>query len=417
MASWPDHNDIEEIFKKGTQRHEFQYDPHAWEKMEGLLDRQKRKKFLFWFMGISSALLIGAFGLFLLIPSNDAFVNQGTQEVVEHTKRKSSGSVEELNKTSAIIEEEATESVKASSLKDLNKLSKKSSSQRNNLITINTGSETQSLKFGRSSIIPPADEKNVREIQINNELSGADVTAVTKANDKKGMLQQLNSLDFKLLPVSLGHISSQPITVFEEDEQSSGSPLFQVSVYAAAETSWTPNGEYSNLDYSIGLQVSYLLNDKLSVFVGGDYRYDTYIAEGMDYNAEDGFWGNAGMPEYINASCDMVEITAGVNYAFNGLHNSGFIANAGLVSNIMVNEFYNYHFEDRSHNFHSSWVNSNSTIIGNLDLGFGYRQMIGNRYFIDVTPYAKLPINGIGHGNLMLSSFGIRMQVGLGLGN
>lgn len=57
MAKWPTDKELEEIYRRGSESHGFPYDPKAWDQMNLLLDRRKRRKWVFIFL----------FGLFLLM--------------------------------------------------------------------------------------------------------------------------------------------------------------------------------------------------------------------------------------------------------------------------------------------------------------------------------------------------------------
>jgi hypothetical protein len=75
----------------------------------------------------------------------------------------------------------------------------------------------------------------------------------------------------------------------------------------------------------------------------------------------------------------------------------------------MLEEKYYYRFEDPEDNW-SNYLNSgNNTLFNSLELNVGYNHKLKNNIEITLEPYARLPINGIGHGQVMLSSGGIRL--------
>jgi len=46
MADWPSDKELEEIYRIGSEGHDFQYTQDAWSEMEHLLDKRKRRKFI-----------------------------------------------------------------------------------------------------------------------------------------------------------------------------------------------------------------------------------------------------------------------------------------------------------------------------------------------------------------------------------
>jgi len=55
---------------------------------------------------------------------------------------------------------------------------------------------------------------------------------------------------------------------------------------------------------------------------------------------------------------------------------------------------------------------ANNTWLNGLDFSTSYRFRLSDMWYIESGPYFKIPLGGIGHGNVKLTSFGIRVAAG-----
>jgi hypothetical protein len=113
-----------------------------------------------------------------------------------------------------------------------------------------------------------------------------------------------------------------------------------IAAILGAESSWTPSGEFSSIDYSIGLGINARLGKNLGFSIGASYIRDLYIANRGDYKAEQDFWRQPEEPNYTSADCKMLEINIGLSYYFNGWERKGIGLHLGMLSNFMLNEQY-----------------------------------------------------------------------------
>ena len=101
----------------------------------------------------------------------------------------------------------------------------------------------------------------------------------------------------------------------------------------------------------------------------------------------------------VNIRYDLV--AAKRNYAF---------VSAGLSSYFMQQEDYDFHYTTNSGYYSSryrSYEVSDQYWFSVLNLSAGYERMLTRRLSLQVEPYMKLPLNGIGFGNMDLSSYGV----------
>jgi len=456
---WPEDKDLELIFKEGSTKHDHSYDPAAWDQMSIMLDKQRRRKILLWVLGAAFALFAGGYTTYSLLNdvSNQNIVtseqhNLSTDSSSDIVSSPISVSENSYKNSNEELLETANNNVIISSTNTIdivnnNQASIKSSATSKTRDSSAATNRTNSTKRFADTQNSVTDDNNVNKAVTNNAIlvqQNNTSEQLTNVNlEANNNYQVAGNLEIVTAPAitpeiqkqanisSVSNIGILPILPFLTEIEVSQQPSllemteftdpikpkrFLISGFAGIESSWTPNAEeFSSLDISLGIKTSYLLSNKLAVSLGANYRADTYTAGHTDYNAGEEFFEAGLVPMFTTADNDMLEISTGLFFTPSGAHNDGFLFSGQLISNIMLKENYNYNFEDATHNFESSWIGSNNTLFSNLELGVGYRRKLKNGHSADLSPYIKIPVNGIGHGKLKLSSFGLRMAINLGL--
>ncbi len=163
---------------------------------------------------------------------------------------------------------------------------------------------------------------------------------------------------------------------------------------------------------AIGLGVSIGLSKKLSVQTGVNYGSKNYDAGAYDYTFNNPSVVNtiAG----IDASCKVLEIPLRASYALIDNQKSSISLNAGLSSYLMLKENYRFIYtaaSGRKDRFLEE-KNANQHYLSVIDLSATYNIKLKNKKFaLGLEPYIKIPLGGIGEGNVPLKSSGISLKL------
>ncbi len=165
--------------------------------------------------------------------------------------------------------------------------------------------------------------------------------------------------------------------------------------------------------YGLGIMGGYHFKNGISLETGLLYDKKNYYTKGEYFDTKD-------LPylQYVNllsanGNCNMWEIPVNIKYDFNSQKKHNFFVTAGLSSYLMNKEFYNFKYEkngvagEKGYDYYHSSQNWFSV----LNLGGGINIKTSDRYFLQVQPYYKIPILGVGKGNLSLSSAGINLSL------
>ena len=126
-----------------------------------------------------------------------------------------------------------------------------------------------------------------------------------------------------------------------------------------------------------------------------------------------GYWLKSTAPEQIKAQCRMLEIPIGFRYSFSGIESSGWSARVQANSIFMLRETYYYSYEVPDPELRQNWMGTNSStdLFSTLSFGVGYNHWLSPSLGLGFSPYITTGISGIGHGNVLLNSFGIELSI------
>jgi hypothetical protein len=165
--------------------------------------------------------------------------------------------------------------------------------------------------------------------------------------------------------------------------------------------------------FSLGLIAGFRFNSRLSVETGILWDKKYYYSTGNYFDKR-----NTGIPPNetilnLNGYCNMFEIPVLLRYDFAVKNNHGFFAKAGLSSYLMKKEYYDINAIYNSGNvsYPYSYNNSTKNIFSILQLSAGYEYAISGKTKIQIEPYLKIPLQGIGVGNMPISSAGLYMGI------
>lgn len=169
---------------------------------------------------------------------------------------------------------------------------------------------------------------------------------------------------------------------------------------------------------AVGLGIGIALNKNLALQTGINYGSKNYNAGAGDYT----FRNNAvrSIIKNIDASCEVLEVPLLVAYNFADNPKRNITLSAGLSSYFMLKEDYRYSYiastgmPDRYYGV----KNENQHYFGVLSLAAGYNFKINNsKTSIGIEPFVRIPLGGLGEGQIPLKSTGISLKLNYNLIN
>ncbi|MNI20012.1 hypothetical protein D3C73_734680 [compost metagenome] len=189
----------------------------------------------------------------------------------------------------------------------------------------------------------------------------------------------------------------------------------------------------SSLSQNVGLAYSYPLIKGLSVSVGAIYAKKNYKSAYSFYSPSNPPQLTQ-LPSQVSAVCDVIDVPLTANYTVLKSKKVKFNVSAGLSSYFMLKEKYTFDYEGEAnyggkkgavYGAKSSYEDKKSVsyevngenqhIFGVADFSISVEKKISNKINIGIKPFVKIPLTGIGYGNVDLQSKGVAFTLGLSL--
>lgn len=186
---------------------------------------------------------------------------------------------------------------------------------------------------------------------------------------------------------------------------------FSLSVLAAPDLNGVKGFNGGKVGFNTGLGLGIHFTDRLSLQTGVIYSKKPYNAAPGDYHTG---YSPQGLVN-IAADCDVIDIPLNLQYQLYRKGLNSISVNAGLSSYLMLREEYQYeygNYDPRSYEYR----NENRHFMGVGNAGVTLERKVSDNMSIGLQPFIKVPLTGIGHGNVRLISAGAAIQLNLDLG-
>ncbi len=160
-----------------------------------------------------------------------------------------------------------------------------------------------------------------------------------------------------------------------------------------------------NFGVLMGYQVNSKINAELGVLLDSKYYYTD--GKYLDSNAIKKDVVN------LNGFSSITEIPINIRYNFKTNRSSQYFASVGAVSYIIHNQKYNYVYDKNGTLLQGEkQINkASSNWFSNMQISVGYEHQLGKLGDFRVEPYYRIPIKGVGIGNLPITSVGINIGI------
>ena len=252
----------------------------------------------------------------------------------------------------------------------------------------------------RSYSARPADRDNNTEsteitaaAPYSGSLSSNRATEIAVDNTFPGNIRHIDPVDAEPPPVI---------------KKTAGSPWF-IGFGYAPDISMVGFGELSSPGSNLILSLEHRLGARWSIQTGIIYSSKKYKAKGEEYHPPEDFWDYGEVPEGMDAKCDVIDIPVNLRYYFKPGARHQFYASTGLSTYLMLTEDYYYdygYYGNPNSRDYWSVKNENQHFFGIYNFSAGYQKSIGKQWYLEIEPFIKVPLSGVGFGEVDLWSTG-----------
>jgi hypothetical protein len=189
---------------------------------------------------------------------------------------------------------------------------------------------------------------------------------------------------------------------------------FSLSISAGPDISMVGMDKTGKLQPVFGAGISYSFGKRFTLRTGFYTASKIYTADRYDYKP-DVRSPNFNYLEKIDADCRVYEIPLTFAWQFGQKKQSNWFAAAGLSSYLMKKETYDYLYKypsGQTYTFTRNLEGENNHFFSVLALSAGYTRKLNPVFSLTAEPYLRLPLGGVGYGNMKLYSGGVLFTLG-----
>ncbi|MGN6181010.1 MAG: hypothetical protein ACTHNW_17645, partial [Mucilaginibacter sp.] len=196
---------------------------------------------------------------------------------------------------------------------------------------------------------------------------------------------------------------------------SSYKPQFAITVLGSSDMNGLNSFSQSKVGTNVGVLFSAGVFKRLTISTGAIYSSKPYITNTNNYH---GGYVFPNTPTTVSADCRMIDIPLNLDYSLYNKHRNKFSVGTGISSYLMFHEAYNYTFSSNYGSGSSTYnvPNPGKYYLSILNLQATYQRQINSKLGLDVQPYMKLPLSGVGLYNSKLQSTGVAVGLTWSLG-
>ena len=267
---------------------------------------------------------------------------------------------------------------------------------------------------GEKSIVKDEGNKNTASPQ-RNTIQEEPAGSMLLMLDAENISIRKPAIDKNTLDALTSPNETSP-AIAQKKQQQGTAKKFPFSIAITGGTDWT-SVRFTHNDkagYNAGVMLSWHFSRKFSLSAGALYTKKNYSAYGKDYHPPKGYWTNYITLDELNGSCWMIDIPLNLRYDFAGGKKFNLFGSAGVSTYLMNKESYTYHYMYNGNYARRNWLNENNSshVLSILNVSAGYEKSVSKKISVQMEPYLKIPVSGIGFGRMQMNSYGLNFSIG-----
>ena len=422
MLNLKDDNELDKLSREAADGFSLDQSPDSWAKVNARLDAEMpektRRRYLLFFL-LFLVVGSGAFWMSRISGGNsneekiseNHFTGGGNDHPnnASSTSPKASASSHDFNKRAAtanVNESSATnnqiEKERYSSTESANdKISEKVRNNNSSVDAVSsnhqphtrtTKNKQQTLKKGNDEVV--STEEVTKEANAN---------MASPKNDQP--VQTVDKSDKK------GEVADAPIKSEPKEKEAPGrdNTRWVFSAVYAPDISTVNFTHTQPAGLNLGVFIDYKLSQKFQLQTGFIYTRKNYKMNGSDYHPPKGTWIDYVNLQEVTGNCSMFDIPVNLRYNAIRKKSSTIFFSAGLSSYLMNNEDYSYYYyyNGAPNTRDRSYPTSDDYLFSVINFSAGFEKKLNKSFSMQVEPFFKQTLTGVGFGSISLNSTGI----------
>jgi len=408
--------ELDKLFQDAVAGFNTPEDASAWADMAARLDREMRPTSFWNWKSISILVFLGLTGVsvvyYALVADSEAIVQHSVSTEVTSKEKIESEKTSSSIKATADSEKDNSESQLPVNTSAVVRNIKRQNESQSGIIKSDF---SQPPRNDYSASIKTGNQINSDDDRVVIVDSGQSVTELNNSAysaSRAEILVDPISKD-KNAETKLPVIDSLESKSKELSEKSKTIPnFFSLKLSVSPDFSSIKFFDPDKPGMNYGILVGYSFSKRWSVFTGVIASRKIYSSTEIDepYTSSGGY-------DYpvskLDGDCRVLDIPLNVYYSFYQGRTLSFSAGLGVSSYLMLEEDYIYHVDNPygSNVYSNSVENKNNEWLKVLNISFIMQKKLSNQFSLEVEPFLKAPLAGVGEGKVLLVSMGASVNL------
>ena len=415
-----DDKSTDDLFKVGAERHDFAYNPAAWERMEGLLAADRRRRLRRWLV-IGLLALVVTTGVGYLVFSGNRETTPVAAAPTPVAKAPAADEASFGRRRAGVVRGDIPHSVGtgADDEQPSEVAGGRPAVSEIPAATAETTSRSTAFPRATATIPAPTDGATTDASPLKTNPSLAEV--MPPVADR--VTKVIDPLPARALAVVKSGAANDGAVGLPKPKASAPSQPVRRGGFALGLSAGTILGAVGATDPAelrprFGATLEYrLAGGRLALGAGAYYNRVCYAATGEQYTSKTpGFWVDGIKPTTVEARCEVIELPVFATFYPRGARASGPFYRGGLTSYLMLHEDMAFDYPETRPDQIMSWQErgTNNHLLGLGQLSVGYQRMLGGRSALQLEGFVQAPLTGIGQGGVRLWTVGAAVNYQFG---
>jgi len=397
-------NEFDATFRKKVFDADPQFEEAAWDKMERKLKRRDRIVFFRKSALVLLALLAGVWGYYSFEKTHDQHIDRvSNKKQIEKTVPADTivprdKMTPEIDQTKGIVTVE----------NQVNSVREKITP------VVIQNQRTAKMNYNPDRVMPVQD---LAGEGFNKQLSGAVLINPIPADQLSGLT--MSDMDQRMRPSMIKKVTPVPDQGLPGKKEIKVKRSLPVSLAISAGPEFNSASSVVGGDpgFNAGLTLGFGISKKLDLQAGVRYSIKKYSgAGGIRYNFPNtnATWLKNNLTD-LDATCNVLEVPLTASYRVADNARRTINVNAGISSYLMLKEDYLFKYNNQYGGETQRVLrkaNANQHLLSVVDLSATYFiKLKNNNLKIGLEPFVKIPLSGVGEGNINLKSSGIALKL------
>jgi opacity protein-like surface antigen len=377
--------ELDSLFKAASEGYQPAFDAASWEAMADKLNQPKPSVWKKWMPYTLVGLIIFSSGVWI-----GTFLNNDQTENKAEVSDQEKDLVRENQKEQPIIDQLLKE--------DETEILRRENNKDNGIVNRN--------------IISPGDKKAIRPVIINTANENKEnLDSLEKDNlaeqlrvDEFEILTKESPKDSTLLTNEETKTDTTKLIAKEKEKRKDHRSSHSISLRALASPDFSAINfsSASSVGSNYAFLLEYQINPRLTISTGAIRSMKKY-----SYDNEITYSGRTA--DQLDGTCRIIDIPLNIYYSFPTQSKISFYTGIGLSSYIMQQENYTYtvNYTYSSRSYSTQVEDKNNEWFKVLNFSAGVQYQLTHRMHLQVEPFLKASLAGVGEGDVLLNSAGV----------